>query len=340
MSLTFFLAGNEIYDWGEIFMGNMTASVPTLNTVGPNPLPQVTKNPSFSKAKDIHQENLRRDIAITRILNSTSESSIRSMIRTSLGAGRQGQGVAPGTIIPISEKYLIRPEDEPTLRGLMESYKNPLANPEEIKRKINELLARGSDYIRATVAKAAQWCEVPPALVAVALQWENNLTDRVHHGLQTIERDLTTLLDRLNLPFGGGSTGLGNVKLETLNTAVANFEKYYKRAALPAGIPNVGRGQQVETDICHVALVIRDCLNYTWSQGATSLRESESGRYRYYPYFGGELTTEDVTRTIGRYNGFGDGARSYGENAANFIASGSWMYFLEMGRVVIYRDRW
>jgi hypothetical protein len=280
--------------------------------------PVVTKNPNFFKADEIEQENQYRNMIMGYLLTRGADE-IRNMIKTS---GAEGGGVALGTIIPIWEGYLIRPADEPAFRGLIESYKNLGSDPDEIKKKINVLLARGSDFIRTTVINAAKWVEIPPALVAVALLWENDVNNRAHHGLQTLERDFTALLDRFNLPGGGGSTGLGNVKAETLEIAVSHFEQYYKRTALPPEISNTGRGRLVETDIYHVALVMRECLNHTWSQGTTSLRESEAGRYVYFPYFGGQLTNEDVIRTIGRYNGFGDKARNYGTNAADYISKG------------------
>jgi hypothetical protein len=288
---------------------------------------KVTKNPNFSKPAEIHHENLMRDIAITQIIQTQSAGAIKSLTKTSLNAGK-AHGVAKGTILFILPDYIIRPQDKMSYIGLNKLFEQTL--DDKYLKQINELLKIGSDAIRATVTRAADWTNVPREMIAAVLQNENNpQASRIRQSLQQIERNLTTIANFLKIPkIGEGSTGLGNVKQETINAAIANFEKFYKRSALPSDVHKSVPGRSVQTDIFYTAVVLRDSLNHVWSQGASALRIAEAERYRYYPYFGGAVSVDEAILTMGRYNGFGNSAKSYGKGAMYNIQNNV-LYFLE-----------
>ncbi|HMO37564.1 MAG TPA: hypothetical protein PKA06_16110, partial [Gemmatales bacterium] len=162
---------------------------------------------------------------------------------------------------------------------------------------------------------------VPVEMLAAVLQNENRpRASELRRGGQALERDLQNWI-------GIGSTGLGNIKPETLQDVRQKFERYYSMSIVGPGVADAGQNNNAETDIFHAAAVLRDGLNKAWSSGARSLNTELSRRFRYYPYFGGEITEEVAIRAMGHYNGMGDAARGYGEAAMRAIQNET-LYFM------------
>jgi hypothetical protein len=285
----------------------------------------VTKNPQFTTDAEIRQENDRRKQSIEQILKVPPEQ-IRSAIRCTLDAA-VGRAFTPppGEMLYVLKRWLIRPEDRKKHDSLMFSQAAMMSggadvpSPStidrvlEIQRELDEIYRRGSDHLRASVVRAADWACVPAELLAAVLQNENSpKASDFKRGGQALERDIQALIGR-------GSTGFGNVKPETLRHVTELFRHYYKSSVLRAGVKNVGQNDNAETDIYHAAAALRDGLNKAWSAGPRSLNAELSKRYTYYPYFGGTVTKDVAVRAMGHYNGMGDSAKTYGEAGLNRV---------------------
>src|SRR5262245_25480215 len=172
----------------------------------------VTKNPQFATDAEIQQENDRRKQSIEQFLKLPAEQ-IRAAIRCTLDAAA-GRALTPppGEILYVNKRWLIRPEDrrEHTSLVLAQAMissggsaggmptipsKQTLEMVMEIQRKLDAIYRRGSDHLRASVARAADWACVPAELLAAVLQNENspNASD-LRRGGQALERDVQALL--------------------------------------------------------------------------------------------------------------------------------------------------
>jgi hypothetical protein len=290
----------------------------------------VTKNPQFATDEEIKKENERRKKSIEQFQKMPVEQIWGAIQCTLDGAVGKALSPPPGELLYVRKTWLIRPDDVQEHYKLMVSratmmnrsgYGLPTETLKAIDQKLDAIYRRGSDYLRAAVAKAASWTGVPGELLAAVLQNENSPKatggDRT---LQGIERSVQSF-------FGVGSTGFGNVKPDTLDEAKGVFRKFYHWPILGAGVKDVDQNDNTETDIYHAAAVLRDGLNKAWSAGARSLNKDEFKKYEYYPYFGGTVTEDVATRAIGHYNGWGDGAKKYGEDGLRRIQKQQ-LYFL------------
>lgn len=286
---------------------------------------QVTKDPKFVTDDDIRDENERRKKSIEQFLRMPAEQ-IRSTIQCTVDAD-VGRALTPpnGEMLYVVPKWLIRPQDRPRHDSLISSQAMIMSSGDgmpspgtiemgmKIQQELDEIYRRGSDYLRASVVRAAQWACVPAELLAAVLQNENSpKASDLRRGGQAIERGIQSWIGR-------GSTGFGNVKPETLQSVIELFQKFYKMAILRPGVKNAGQNDNAETDIYHAAAVLRDGLNKAWSAGPRSLNTELSKKFIYYPYFGGPVTADVAVRAMGHYNGMGDDAKVYGEMALNRI---------------------
>jgi hypothetical protein len=287
-----------------------------------------TKDPKFTKPEEIEAENERRKKSIEQCLK-LSESQIRMTISCTL-AEEVGRAMAPpkSEVLYIMKRWLILPADDKahddlSTRQVALTYgssggwppdeENKTANElKDIETKLNEIYQRGSQHVRESVGKAAAWACVPAEMLAAVIQNENG------KGASNFKKDLQNAERWANNTWvwkkvlGPGSTGLGNVKSDTLSKAKALFKDYYKMSILGKGVKDSKQNDNAETDIYHAAAVLRDCLNKAWSAGNRSLNKDEFKKYRYYPYFGGVVTKDVATRAMGHYNGMGDDALKYG----------------------------
>lgn len=303
----------------------------------------VTKNPKNQTSDEIQSENELRESSITEFLKK-SDNEIRKATACKLDTAIGTPATPPkGHELYVHKHWLIRPTDKVDLdrintrlshismafgvpTNLPETRVQQLkAEQKQLEAKLDKLkdgvYKRGSDYLRATVSKAAEWASVPAEMLAAVLQNENsqNATDWQRF-LQGRERALQSLIR-------SGSTGFGNVKPGTLSDVTSMFKKYYKRTVLRPGVKNQGQNKFVETDIYHAAAVLRDGLNKAWSAGDRSLNSNMSKRYKYYPYFGGTVTADVAIRAMGHYNGMGNAALGYGKTAMARIKKQR-LYFL------------
>jgi hypothetical protein len=279
----------------------------------------VTKNPQFATDEEISKENERRRKSIEQFQKMPVDQ-IREAIQCTLDAA-VGKALTPppGELLYVRKGWLVRPDDENEHVKLMMAKAMHWSGANQ--QKLDEIYRRGSDYLRAAVDKAAHWACVPAELLAAVLQNENSpKATEVDRFLQGAERTAQALT-------GFGSAGFGNVKPETLKEAKGVFEKFYKWSILGPGVKNAGQNHNVQTDIYHAAAVLRDCLNKAWSGGARSLSKAELKKYEYYPYFGGTVTEDVAIRTMGHYNGMGDAAKKYGEDAMYRVKKQT-LYFL------------
>jgi hypothetical protein len=294
----------------------------------------VTKNPRFTTQQQITEENERRKTSIAEILKTKNAGAIRSLIQCSLDASiGTPQTPMRGEILYLQPDYLVSDSDfseyyrlielrDMAERGRIQGFPGSAASVAENQQKIDRILQRGSDYIRACVTRAANWACVPAAMVAAVLQNENGRgASWFQQRGQIAERNVQRIIGR-------GSTGFGNVKPETLRDVTAKVEKFYKRSILGANVRNTGQNRDIQTDIFHTAAVVREGLNQAWSVGSRSLNQDENKKYEYYPYFGGSVSEDAAIRAMGHYNGWGDDALGYGKSAFNKIKNQK-LYFLE-----------
>jgi hypothetical protein len=291
------------------------------------------KDPQQGTPEDIERENENRRQMMRRYVGMPSEQ-IRAVIRSTLDPSIGPVNTRPnGEKLYLVPRWMIRPQDRREHDNLMFTNAmmssgggmGPSMPPPEISerlyRQLEAIYIRGSDHIRASVVRAADWACVPPEMLAAVLQNENNPNaSGLRRGGQAIERDLQGLIGR-------GSTGLANVKPETLQHVTQLFQRSYSTTVLRPGVPDVGQNQNAETDIYHGAAALRDGLNKAWSSGPRSLNPQLSSRYTYYPFFGGVVTVEVAIRAMGHYNGMGNDARGYGESAMDKIRNRV-LYFL------------
>ncbi len=293
----------------------------------------VTKNPQFATDEEIKKENERRRKSIEQFQKMPVEQIWGAIQSTLDGAVGKALSPPPGEILYVRTAWIIRPDDQKEHKALNYSravilsravYGHSTKETEklkEIEQKLEAIYRRGSDYLRAAVAKAASWTGVPAELLAAVLQNENSpKATGFDRALQGVERSVQSFV-------GSGSTGFGNVKPETLTEAKGVFRKFYKWPILGPGVKDVDQNDNVETDIYHAAAVLRDGLNKAWSAGARSLNKTEFKKFEYYPYFGGTVTEDVATQAMGHYNGWGDGAKTYGEDGLRRIQKQP-LYFL------------
>jgi len=297
----------------------------------------VTKNPQFATDEEIKKENERRKKSIEQFQKMPVEQIWAAIQCTLDGAIGKALSPPPGELLYVRKAWLIRPDDEKEHNKLIYSRVMILSSSgrmpptqtnemvKEIEQKLDAIYRRGSDYLRAAVAKAASWTGVPGELLAAVLQNENSpkATD-FNRTLQAMERGRDEALSAIGFDV---STGFGNVKPDTLDEAKGVFRKFYKWPILGSGVRDVGQNDNTETDIYHAAAVLRDGLNKAWSAGGRSLNKQEYNKYEYYPYFGGTVTEDVATRAMGHYNGWGDGAKKYGEDGLKRIQKQQ-LYFL------------
>lgn len=260
----------------------------------------VTKDPMFTTEADIARENDRRRVAMETFWSKLSAEAIRPLIMTALDPG-VGRVITPGSgeTLYVEGRWLIRGDDKLKWARLGGS-------DADVKER-EAILRRGSDHLRASVGRAADWAGVPAALLAAVLQNENSpKASYVTRRLQSVERDTQSF-------FGRGSTGFGNVRPETLEDVKAKFKQYYKRSVLGPGVKDALQNDNAETDIYHAAAVLRDGLNKAWSAGPRSLNAHLGKVFTYFPYFAGIVASDVAIRAMGHYNGMGDGAKTYGE---------------------------
>ncbi len=297
-------------------------------------MPEVTKNPRFTTQQQITEENERRKTSIAEILRNQNAGAIRNLIRCNLDASiGNPQTPMRGEILYLQPDYLVSESDfteyyrlielrDMEVRARIQGFPGSATSVAENQQKIDQILQRGSDYIRACVTRAANWACVPAAMVAAVLQNENGPgASWFQQRGQIAERNVQRLV-------GMGSTGFGNVKPATLTDVSAKVERYYKRSILGANVRNTGQNRDIQTDIFHTAAVVREGLNQAWSVGSRSLNQIENARYEYYPYFGGSISEDAAIRAMGHYNGWGDEALGYGRSAFNKIKNQK-LYFLE-----------
>ncbi|WP_425617323.1 hypothetical protein NA78x_000997 [Anatilimnocola sp. NA78] len=283
---------------------------------------QLNKDPQFVTEEEIKTENERRLKSIEKIQKYSADFIRMEMICVLDADIGRALTPPPGEMLYLRKGWLIAPADKKehlnlvvaqsqAFSGSMYGYYDPKHNPveklKEIESKLKVIYRRGSDYFRAAVGKAADWACVPAELLAAVLMNENQPgASGTKRAGQAVERSVQSF-------FGYGSTGLGNVKPDTLDRVKELFKTYYKISILRPGVPNSDQNDNAETDIYHAAAVLRDCLNKAWSAGGRSLNADQLKRYVYYPYFGGIVRSEVAIRAMGHYNGMGDAARTYGE---------------------------
>lgn len=290
----------------------------------------VSKDPKNQTDEQIKNENNAREQSIAEFLKK-SEAEIRKVTACQMASGIGKPTTPPkGTMLYVHKHWLVRPSDKAELDRIAGKISEinmafgiPANMPKQrakqleeerkkLQAKIETIYKRGSDYLRETVGKAADWACVPPAMLAAVLQNENSpKATPWQRALQGAERNIQRLI-------GIGSTGFGNVKPETLKHVTNLFKKFYKRSVLGRGIKNQGQSKHAETDIYHAAAALRDGLNKAWS-AERSLNLQLGGRYKYYPYFGGTVTEDVAIRAMGHYNGMGNAALSYGKTAMGRI---------------------
>ena len=188
--------------------------------------------------------------------------------------------------------------------------------------------------IRGWVRDAAAYNDVPHELMAVVLQQENAPSaSTLHQILQFGERSLTTFAAILDqLPGGpvpdalaGGSSGIANMKRDTLQSGARYIESTYWRPALPDDVRYRALGWDQDTripgddlkaDLYYASGVMRQLID----------REMGTG-------YQGPLTLEQTQRIIASYNGSGPLANKYGEDAMNTLQQaaqgGAPLYFYE-----------
>ncbi len=199
----------------------------------------------------------------------------------------------------------------PILPGIYLKMRDNFLDPSDYKLTAND--------IREWVSDASKYHDVPPELVAVILQQENNPEASTLRKIgQYIERQGTTVLAALDKITGdiipdklaGGSTGIGNVTRPTLQGTIDYTEKTYHKPIMPDSENNTAlsfikhdtgiSGLDMKADVYYVAAHLRQLID----------REVGGGR----PYQG-SLNREQIQRVLAAYNGSGTDALKYGQDA-------------------------
>ena len=173
--------------------------------------------------------------------------------------------------------------------------------------------------IRSWVKNAADYHGIPQELLAVILQQENGPNATWwQKGGQFLERSLTTasaildehLGDIVSDKLAGGSSGIANMSRKTLKDAVKYIEEtyYYKKPVLPEDVRYRLLGWDQDTQISG------DDLKADLYYSAAHLRQLID-RITGQPCYEGPLTFEQVEKIAAAYNGSGDLAKKYGEDA-------------------------
>ncbi|HSI59247.1 MAG TPA: hypothetical protein VLA16_16920 [Ideonella sp.] len=233
------------------------------------------------------------------------------------------------------------PSDRTTIQGLgtIPSYSGDLPSPLQAMWYAPETseVFKGfypDSEIRGWVKDAAAYNDVPHELMAAVLQQENAPgASTFHQVLQFGERSVTTfaaILDQLPgspVPdaIAGGSSGIANMKRETLQSAAEYIENTYDRPALPDDVRyRIGGwdqdtrlpGDDLKSDLYYASGVLRQLID----------REMGAG-------YQGPLSLAQTERIIASYNGSGPLAEKYGRDAMNLLqgaADGSrTLYFYE-----------
>lgn len=172
--------------------------------------------------------------------------------------------------------------------------------------------------LRGWVQDASEYHGVPPAMLAVILQQENNPNaSGMDKFLQAGERALTTGLSWLDdvvgdiIPdqFSRGSTGLANMSDGTLQETLAYHQQNFPGTpVVPGAVADRLWGMNADTGISGVDTEVD---MYYAAAHLRQLIDEVTGE----PGFSGELTPEQTQAVFTAYNGSGPMAEQYGEDA-------------------------
>jgi hypothetical protein len=189
--------------------------------------------------------------------------------------------------------------------------------------------------IRGWVDDAARYHGVPTELLAAILGNENGSRgSTVRQLLQFGERTATTAADIADrVLFGivpdrvaGSSSGIGNMSRRALLGAVDYVQRVLGRAVIPDEVANRVFGWRQDTRISG------DDLRADLYYSAAHVRELIDRVTRTRNY-GGGLTRDQVRDVAAAYNGSGNAARRYGEEAVAKIeaaaSGGRPLYFFQ-----------
>lgn len=209
--------------------------------------------------------------------------------------------------------------------GEIPSYRGNLPSPLQVMWYAPEgkevLKAHYPDSeIRSWVKDAAAYNDVPHEMLAVVLQQENAPSaSKWKQFLQFGERSVTTfaaIVDEVAFGFvpdkiSGGSSGIANMKRETLRNGASYIESTYCRPALPGDVRHrvLGwnqdtrlPGDDLKADLYYASAVLRQLIDKEMGTG-----------YR------GPISPEHAQNIIASYNGSGPLAQKYGSDAINTL---------------------
>lgn len=210
-----------------------------------------------------------------------------------------------------------------TLTGIGEipSYKGDLPSPLQVMwyaPEGSELLKihYPDSEIRSWVQDAAAYHDVPPEMLATILQQENSpSSSKFQQFLQFGERSVTTFSAIIDELFGdivpdsisGGSSGIANMKRETLRNAAKYVESTYDRPVLPEDVRYRAFGWNQDTripgddlkaDLYYASAVLRQLI------------DKEMGAN-----YCGPINPKQAEKIMASYNGSGPLAEEYGKDA-------------------------
>lgn len=182
----------------------------------------------------------------------------------------------------------------------------------------------GSDFlkipdsaeIRSWVQDAAAYHDVPPEMLAAILQQENgSSSSKLQKFLQFGERSGTTFSAMIDECFlgimpdiiSGGSSGIANMKRETLRNAAEYVESTYGRPVLPEDVRYRAFGWDQDTRI--PGRDLRADLYYA-SAVLRQLIDKEMGAN-----YCGPINPKQAEKIMASYNGSGSRAEEYGKDA-------------------------
>jgi len=279
--------------------------------------------------------------AITRRFEEADESVVFDLKKMSWGSlvtMTKGPSTKPDEPNNNGSTYISGYPSIPSAKG------KALPLPPGLYPHVRESFLDPSDYIltadelRAWVREAATYHDVPPELLALILQQENNPdAPGWRRFLQRFERLIGTMATIANetplvgnlVPDGIGdnATGIGNIKRSTIegtddsegaanySEGAANYiERVYNRPILPdevkdTALPFLHRDQRIggvdmQSDLYYVSAHLRQLLD----------RIAGNGK----PYKG-PLTRELIEKVATAYNGSGQKAEKYGRDAVQLL---------------------
>lgn len=248
-------------------------------------------------------------------------------------------GMAPSEIQPSESPSQQCKKTTLTGIGDIPSYTGDLPSPLQVMwyaPEGNELLKLHypDSEIRSWVQDAAAYHDVPPEMLATIIQQENApSSSKLQQFLQFGERSATTfsaIVDEITgggVPdkISGGSSGIANMKRETLRNAADYVESTYGRPVLPDDVRHRAFGWNQDTripgddlkaDLYYASAVLRQLI------------DNEMG-----PNYCGPINEKQAERIMASYNGSGPLAQEYGKDAITTLRNAAegkgHLYFYE-----------